>query len=341
LGTMTGVKSINNMSGADLVNQGSLNKQGNLAQVKSLESMGRTDSFAFLEVFFDNPLTGTLQAQRGVKREREEDDNVGLSLDGDDSASPTASAPSNTGPTTTNTNTVPVPTPVPVKPEEKDKDGLKRAYDDALAARGLISVSRSSEKLTDLALPAKMQRTISQDYLKSMNAGGSTTFTSFSFAANTPAPSIPTSTNQAPPAPLPPPPPAPSSSTFNTSNQQYTGQTSQQHFKNNTGSSIAPLSDPSQSGASVEVPSSAKCALCNCINVDTQLRPCGHMFHGRCLKPSLQNAVGPPKCPIDHINMQSAVLAVPTDENEMTANRPTTFQANSASPVPKTEPPSA
>merc|ERR1740139_248466 len=176
------------MSGADLVNQGSLNKQGNLAQVKSLESMGRTDSFAFLEVFFDNPLTGTLQAQRGVKREREEDDNVGLSLDGDDSSSPTASAPSNTGPTTTNINTAPapapVPTPAPVKAEEKDKDGLKRAYDDALAARGLISVSRSSEKLTDLALPAKMQRTISQDYLKSMNANAPASFTSFSFPGN-------------------------------------------------------------------------------------------------------------------------------------------------------------
>jgi len=307
-----------------------------------MESMGRTDSFAFLEVFFDNPLTGTLQAQRGVKREREEDDNVGLSLDGDDSSSPTASAPSNTGPTTTNINTAPapapVPTPAPVKAEEKDKDGLKRAYDDALAARGLISVSRSSEKLTDLALPAKMQRTISQDYLKSMNANAGS-FTSFSFAANTPAPSIPASTNQAPPAPLPPPPPAPSSSTFPSSNQQYTGQTTQQGQ-----CQIAPLSDPSQSGASVEVPSSAKCALCNCINVDTQLRPCGHMFHGRCLKPSLQNAVGPPKCPIDGILMQSAVLAVPTDENEMTANTPTTFQANTSAspvPVPKAEPPSA
>lgn len=38
------------------------------------------------------------------------------------------------------------------------------------------------------------------------------------------------------------------------------------------------------------------------------------MFHGSCLKPSLQNAMGPPICPIDHIPMQSAVLAVPTDE---------------------------
>lgn len=39
LGTLTGVKSITNMSGADLASQGNLNKKGNLAQVKSFESM--------------------------------------------------------------------------------------------------------------------------------------------------------------------------------------------------------------------------------------------------------------------------------------------------------------
>ena len=38
LGTMTGVKSITNMSGADLVSQGNLNRKGNLAQVKSIEN---------------------------------------------------------------------------------------------------------------------------------------------------------------------------------------------------------------------------------------------------------------------------------------------------------------
>lgn len=41
LGSMTGVKSITNMSGADLAGLGSLNKKGNLAQVKSMESMVR------------------------------------------------------------------------------------------------------------------------------------------------------------------------------------------------------------------------------------------------------------------------------------------------------------
>jgi len=39
LGTMTGVKSITNMSGADLVSQGNFNRKGNLAQVKSIENM--------------------------------------------------------------------------------------------------------------------------------------------------------------------------------------------------------------------------------------------------------------------------------------------------------------
>jgi hypothetical protein len=42
----------------------------------------------------------------------------------------------------------------------------KRAYDDALATRGLISVSRSCERLTDLALPAKTQRTLSQELIR-------------------------------------------------------------------------------------------------------------------------------------------------------------------------------
>jgi hypothetical protein len=48
LGTMTGVRSIANMSSADLASQGSLNKKGNLAQVKSIESMV---SLVFLYLF--------------------------------------------------------------------------------------------------------------------------------------------------------------------------------------------------------------------------------------------------------------------------------------------------
>ena len=53
LGQMTGVKSItSSFSGANLASQGNLNKMGNLAQIKSMESMGKNDSYAFLEVFF-------------------------------------------------------------------------------------------------------------------------------------------------------------------------------------------------------------------------------------------------------------------------------------------------
>lgn len=312
LGNMTGVKSITNMSGADLVSQGSLNKKGNLAQVKSIENMGRTDSLAFLEIFFEAG-SGSSQAQRGVKREREEDENVGLSLDGDE-ASPTVPAPASA--TNTSIKSEPAITTSMSGTninEKESKEGLKRAYDDALAARGLISVSRSSEKLTDLALPAKMQRTISQEYLKSV--GAATTFTSFSFAsqntsndnsANSPA-AGPASTN------VYPPPHGFATQTSTTQTNYSAPVPAPIGLVSSSVPTTAPLSDPNSS--SVEVPSTTKCAICGQINVDTQLRPCGHMFHGRCLKPSLQQAVGPPKCPIDGIPMQSAVLAVPTDDS--------------------------
>ena len=197
--------------------------------------------------------------------------------------------------------------------EKENKEGLKRAYDDALAARGLISVSRSSEKLTDLALPAKMQRTISQEYLKSV--GAATTFTSFSFASqNT------NNDNSAPvsaPGPAPtdayPPPHGFAAQTSNTQTNYSAPVASPIGLVSSSAPTAAQVSDPNSS--SVEVPSTTKCAICGQINVDTQLRPCGHMFHGRCLKPSLQQAVGPPKCPCDGIPMQSAVLAVPTDDS--------------------------
>lgn len=326
LGTMTGVKSITNMSGADLVSQGSLNKKGNLAEVKSIESMGRADSYAFLEVFFDSTNGSTPnQIQRGVKREREEDDNVGLSLDGDEGASPPTNTASNTVPNNNDSSVPAGSSSASVGGDTKDKEGLKRAYDDALAARGLISVSRSSEKLTDLALPAKMQRTISQEYIKSMNAGGSATFTNFSFNNN--SVTLQGSTNPAPDA-------SPPSSAFKSSNQpQHTTshQNIQQQFQKENGShthTFVPISDPSVSSNVVKVPSTTKCAICGGINVDTQLRPCGHMFHGRCLKPTLQQAVGPPQCPIDNITMQSAVLAVPVEENPATNSNTTQYQPN-------------
>lgn len=257
-----------------------------------------------MEVFFDSAAGSNIsssQVQRGIKREREEDDNVGLSLDGDDQSPTTLSNSVRTMSTHIKTeNSASISASLPS--DDQDKDGLKRAYDDALAARGLISVSRSSEKLTDLALPAKMQRTISQEYLKSMNAGATpTTFTSFSFNPS-PAPAALAQRNE----------------NNATSNQHITHPGQQFHQQQN---SQNPSNTASKLvGSSVEVPATTKCALCDCINVDTQLRPCGCMFHGRCLKPSLQNAMAPPKCPIDNIIMQSAVLAVPTDDNSAKNN---------------------
>ena len=80
---MTGVKSITSTSGADLASQGNLNKMGNLAQVKSIESRGKNDSYAFLEVFFGDRRMSSMNMagkdqQRGVKREREEGNDVGF-----------------------------------------------------------------------------------------------------------------------------------------------------------------------------------------------------------------------------------------------------------------------
>lgn len=324
LGGLQGVKSITNLSAADLSSQGNLNKMGNLAQVKSVENMGRGDSFAFLEVFFDDKsgLTSSSHSngiQRGIKRDRDYDDAIGLSLDDNDGSSPgqqfankhpaagepvpshTASAVMEAG----------APTPAPL-PEDgnDDMDGgggneasseggkLKRAYDDALAARGLIAVRRSCEKLTDLALPAKMQRTLSQEYIRQHNQGHS--MGDF-FSSNNSAYALNNrnhrnggsgSSQQLYPPPQQQTPAAPDAAGI---------------------ALAATMSDPSIGNtASVEVPSSTKCALCTSVNVDTQLRPCGHMFHGRCLKPSLQNATGPPKCPICQTSMQSAILAVPS-----------------------------
>jgi len=61
---------------------------GNLAQVKSMESMGKNDSYAFLEVFFGDRSMGSMNNLGGKggsesrgKRDRDEDNDVGLSLD--------------------------------------------------------------------------------------------------------------------------------------------------------------------------------------------------------------------------------------------------------------------
>jgi len=327
LGNLAGVKSIASLSGADLASQGNLGPKGNLAQIKSQESMGRADSYAFLEVFFDdrnNSNVSSMWANRmsGNKREREEDNDVGLSLDADETPSNNANKQNEPSFTAPAPQSGPKPAPLPADgkepliappaPSTTGNNSLKRAYDDALAARGLLSVSRSSERLSEMDIPAKMQRTLSQELLRQHQFPSQ--FGSFGYAGfggpqmqqNTPGTQQGLQQIQSSQFP--------SQFTNQMSMQQQqqkvgTGQQQQQNFPN-----TAPLSDPSMTSDSVEVPASTVCSLCHCINVDTQLRPCGHMFHGRCLKPSLQNAMGPPTCPIDGIPMQSAVLAVPTEE---------------------------
>ena len=315
LGAMPGVKSITSMSGADLAKQGPVNTSQNLAQVKSVESMGKNDSYAFLEVFFGDRSSNALNSmvskdQRGAKRERDEDNDVGLSLEDE---SPMTSNPKRDSSGMGDGQTMNSDTNA--SPFMSDKDGkdstgtLKRAYDDALAARGLISVSRSCEKLTDLALPAKMQRTLSQEYIRQQqeqqqqrssgnpNQTQPPPFGQFQYSSSTPDKG--SGGDQCQPS----------------ASQQYPGQhPGQQQVKSENAEQRSFGSGQSDSNTSVEVPSATKCALCGQTNVDTQLRPCGHMFHEQCLKPSLQSTMGPPKCPVDHIPMQSALLAVPTDE---------------------------
>jgi len=352
LGTLAGVKTIASLSGADL-SQASLGKKGNLGQVKSEDSMGRADSYAFLEVFFDNQNNNNPNSiwanninrnasLSGIKREREEDNDVGLSLDADESPSNATSKAQNDSSYTASSST-PVasagPKPAPLPPDGNDRPGvasypsgnfdnntLKRAYDDALAARGLLSVSRSSEKLTEMELPPKMQRTLSQELFRQQvqNQYGSFGFAGFQMQQGQ---------MQQPQSILSSSAPlqlqAAAGAGQYLSNQQYPGQkvlSNQTLIEKDLPANVTstPLSDPSMTSASVEVPASTTCALCNQVNVDTQLRPCGHMFHGRCLKPSLQNALGPPVCPIDNVPMQSAFLAIPTACEDIQSNTSST-----------------
>ena len=200
-----------------------------------------------------------------------------------------------------------------------DSGTLKRAYDDALAARGLMSVSRSSEKLTDLVLPAKIQRTLSQEFinkdkeqqLKLQKQAQS----QFSYTPSTTSAPSPASAGQPVNA--------------GSSQQQYPGQQPAEP-DDSAGAAV----DSSETGGHVQVPSTTKCAICMQTNVDTQLRPCGHMFHERCLKPSLRKPSGPPKCPVDDIPMQSAVLAVPTDD---TTAQQSSWNYSSVQSLPATE----
>ena len=63
----------------------------------------------------------------------------------------------------------------------------------------------------------------------------------------------------------------------------------------------------------VRVRKTTKCAFCVEGDVDTQLRPCGHLFHGRCLKPWLQASAGPPCCLQCSTLISSCVLVITSD----------------------------
>jgi hypothetical protein len=295
LGTIPGVKSITSLSGTDVAGKGSFNRMGNLAQVKSMESMGRNDSYAFLEVFFGDRsstnLSGmggmSMMKDRGMKQSGDDEGDIGLSLEDE--------SPSHISPKKEYSSNPPSGVPQPSSMmscdgNEMDSGHLKRAYDDALAARGLISVSRSCEKLTDLDLPPKIQRTLSQEFIskqKQSQLKQQSSQFDYSYGA--------------------------SSNNDEHRSSQYSDQ--------------PPIESPSSYGIDtsetdghVKVSTSTVCALCQQPDVDTQLRPCGHMFHERCLKPSLQTPMGQPKCPVDGVPMHSAVLAVPTDDVQKPAS---------------------
>lgn len=285
LGTMPGVKSITSLSGADLASKGGVNKMGNLAQVKSMDSIGRNDSYAFLEVFFGEKSSGNLSGMDSCKDangkagrptgENDDNEEIGLSLEDD---SPSNQAPRKELTSATLSSASTPATPSCLQESAMDSRTLKRAYDDALAARGLIAVSRSCEKLPEL--PAKIQRTLSsQEFINKPRMP----IQHHIFHEKTRSSGCLVSRN---------------------------GESSNQH----PGEEPGGQSGTAGSDVQIHVPATTKCAICHETNVDTQLRPCGHMFHERCLKPSLQTPKGPPLCPVDGIPMQSALLAVPTEE---------------------------
>lgn len=314
LGTMPGVKSITSLSAADLAKQGPVNTVGNLAQVKSSENMGKNDSYAFLEVFFGDrsstnlssmggASTGAYKDQRGVKRERDEDNDVGLSLEDESPAANGHSIKQETAGASA-ASSFGASNPYGMdKPANDSSDTLKRAYDDAMAARGLMSVSRSSEKLTDLVLPAKMQRTLSQEFMrqqqekKHQQTLPPQQYVPYQY---TPSPTKPVANDK--------------------DSYQYPAQPSAQSDQSTSVNS-------SGVSNSVSVPTATECASCHLTNVDTQLRPCGHMFHEKCLKSSLQASMDTkPKCAVCQVPIESALLAIPTEANTNALGAPPMMQ---------------
>ena len=248
--------------------------------INRMEGLGRGDSYAFLEVFFNASVNAPVPMVA-----KKEEDNVGLSLEEEDAEGRNGSTPLQPSSLASSlplqpavvsrTAELPVPPPkvapgltsslstgssganaaplaaaatataaaaaaagaaspnLPERPPEDEPKSLKRAYDDALAAKGLISVSKSSENL--MSLPGLMQKSISQEFKLKHSRG--------------------------------------------------------------------------RNGEAVDGEGSV-CKICKQPGADTILRPCGHMFHGSCLKQHTAFSSAVPVCPIDNIPMESAVLAI-------------------------------
>ena len=302
LGTIPGVKSITSLSGIDLASKGNVNKMGNIAHIKSMESMGKNDSYAFLELFFGDRSSTNLSGMGGgasmtgmsnkgamANIKQEEDNEIGLSLEDE---SPSHITRKEFIQSSLNQGTSFASMGNAGQQAQQDTGFLKRAYDDALAARGLISVSRRCEKLTDLELPAKIQRTLSQEFLNIEQEQ--------QMRQHVQQQKDQGYVQQ-------------QQQSASTSSHQYPGEA--QGSEAGEGSSSTSV-NVTKGGEHIQVASSATCSLCGQTNIDTQLRPCGHMFHERCLKPALTSSSSgsseqQPKCPMDDIPINSAVLAIP------------------------------
>mmetsp|Transcript_7153 Transcript_7153/g.23291 ORF Transcript_7153/g.23291 Transcript_7153/m.23291 type:complete len:84 (+) Transcript_7153:1073-1324(+) len=66
--------------------------------------------------------------------------------------------------------------------------------------------------------------------------------------------------------------------------------------------------------APCRVPKALLCGFCALCSVDTRLVPCGHLFHGRCLRPWLAAAVTAPECPVCQCTIADCALAETHDD---------------------------
>ena len=292
---LTTVRSMNSLSQSDLALLAG-KRMGGTGGFKSSDDIGNADSYAFLELFFDDKASsfnagsggtpialgksasgaGLQRAGRaGSLQQQQSDYDVGLSLDAEDDGHRDSTAPRRKNSREYSS----AHTSNQQSPEDSSSSTTTAtvAAEEEIAARGLVSVSRSSENLTDLDLPKPMQRSLSQEAFFNRSS---------MLAASHPYGG------------------GPAASGANGSDQQ------QQPVR------LAPASD------SVLVPASSICAICGSRGVDTQLRPCGCVFHTTCLKQTFaRSSTGTGRfCPVDNSRMQSVVVAI-VETPQMVAKR--------------------